>query len=297
MARRRMIAPEIWADGKFGRLDPFAQIVFVGLISNADDDGRGQGSASFLFSRLFPYASRNTKKMERALETIAAKGLIHRYEHGDEQYYCLPNWRKHQKISHRIESSYPKCPTCTNGEAPPKPFQNEAGNVPAESRTGQSSQGQLSQEKDKIEESRLGQSSGEETHAAEVTPLPTKPNDPKDFSSSLTDHDLDPDPPEAVDQDYYGKMSVDELASRLAGLPCEGRTKRMSGKDAFVITTRICEGFYRGEISEGWPRLERKCRKDPNAVSDLLAYFETTLLNMRVEGKFQKPGRLVGGRR
>ena len=41
MARRRMIAPEIWESSSFSKLSNFAKLIFIGLISNADDEGKG----------------------------------------------------------------------------------------------------------------------------------------------------------------------------------------------------------------------------------------------------------------
>ena len=41
MARKRMIDPAIWQSQDFSRLSMLAKLVFIGLFSYADDEGRG----------------------------------------------------------------------------------------------------------------------------------------------------------------------------------------------------------------------------------------------------------------
>ena len=55
MARKRMIDPNIWQSEDFGKLSLLAKIVFIGLFSNADDEGRGRANPVYLKSTLFPY--------------------------------------------------------------------------------------------------------------------------------------------------------------------------------------------------------------------------------------------------
>lgn len=53
MARKRMIDPSIWQDEGMAELTPRQQLMYIGLFSNADDDGRICVDPTFL-SRLFP---------------------------------------------------------------------------------------------------------------------------------------------------------------------------------------------------------------------------------------------------
>lgn len=46
MARKRMIDPSIWTDDGMAELTPRQQLLYIGLVSNADDEGRLKGSAS-----------------------------------------------------------------------------------------------------------------------------------------------------------------------------------------------------------------------------------------------------------
>jgi len=287
MARKRMISHDIWGDEKFSVLQPLAKLIFIFCISDGDDEGRLRCDPAYIRGAAFYHHQRiSSKVIEDSLHALEDQQMICRYEINGQHYAHLPNWFKHQTISHLTLSRLPACPKCANSGKSPE----NSRNAPQISGPSQVKSGQVRSREEKIEEVKLIQGAGAETHAGEVTPAAAE-HDPKTFSSSLTDLDHDDPAANAGDQDYYAKMPADELASKFAGLTNNGRTKRASGPNAFGIISQICEGFFRGEIVEGWPRLEHECSKDPNAVSDLVAYFEKTLLNMRCEGKFRKSAR------
>ena len=50
-----MIVPEIWQSESFAQLSILAKLVFIGLFSNADDEGRGIANPVYIKSILFPY--------------------------------------------------------------------------------------------------------------------------------------------------------------------------------------------------------------------------------------------------
>lgn len=54
MARKRMIDPNIWDSEDFGKLSDLSKLVFIGLFSLADDEGRGRCNPGYLKSKLFP---------------------------------------------------------------------------------------------------------------------------------------------------------------------------------------------------------------------------------------------------
>lgn len=67
MARKRMIDPGIWTSEDFANLSMLARLVWVGLISNADDEGRGKANTAYLKSQLFPYDDElSLKKIDSA---------------------------------------------------------------------------------------------------------------------------------------------------------------------------------------------------------------------------------------
>ena len=48
MARKRMIDPNIWQSEDFNSLSLMGRLLFIGMFSNADDEGRGIANPVFL---------------------------------------------------------------------------------------------------------------------------------------------------------------------------------------------------------------------------------------------------------
>jgi hypothetical protein len=72
MARKRMIDPNIWMSQDFSRLSTLSKLVFIGLFSQADDEGRGRANSQYVRSALFPYDDKISKNdVERSLTEIA----------------------------------------------------------------------------------------------------------------------------------------------------------------------------------------------------------------------------------
>lgn len=108
MARKRMIDPSIWADERFARLSPEAQVMFIGLISNADDEGRLPGNAAYLASSIFPYKGlsieKATKIRDEVLTTMRSATL---YVVDDCEYIQLKKFNTYQNINRPSDSKYP----------------------------------------------------------------------------------------------------------------------------------------------------------------------------------------------
>lgn len=108
MARKRMISPEIWESSSFAELTDFAKLVFIGLISNADDEGKGEADAALLKSKLFP---RDEKKraadVKSALSEIARSTSTLFYSVEGHDYYALTTWRRWQKLDRPTPSKIP----------------------------------------------------------------------------------------------------------------------------------------------------------------------------------------------
>lgn len=95
MARIRTIKPEFWADEKLGPLDPLTRLVFLGLISQADDAGRVLDSVKLLDGLLFPYTSDTCR---RSLDDLSRQGVIRRgTTRAGQAVIQIVNWH-HQKI-------------------------------------------------------------------------------------------------------------------------------------------------------------------------------------------------------
>ena len=108
MARKRMIDPNIWQSEDFGKLSLLAKIVFIGLFSNADDEGRGRANPVYLKSTLFPYEeSMRSADIEKTLSEISSNMSVVFYSYDGSDYYSLYNWDNWQKIDKPTESKLP----------------------------------------------------------------------------------------------------------------------------------------------------------------------------------------------
>lgn len=117
MARKRMLSPDIWESSSFSELSDLAKIVFIGLISLSDDEGRGKANPSYIKSMLFPYdENRRVAEVKSALSQIARCTSTQFYNVNGNDYYCLTNWEKWQKIDRPSKSKLPAPPMCGEGE-------------------------------------------------------------------------------------------------------------------------------------------------------------------------------------
>ena len=90
MARKRMLSPDIWESQSFSSLSDLSKIVFIGLISLADDDGRGKANPAFIKSTLFPYdENRRVAEVKSALSQIARCTSTQFYSVNGNDYYFL----------------------------------------------------------------------------------------------------------------------------------------------------------------------------------------------------------------
>ena len=101
MARRRYLAPEIWIDGRFLRLSTLARLMWVGLISMADDEGIVEADPNVLRAAL-GLVRHGRRKIENALDQIIDVGLAERYEDNGQAYIFLPRFYKHQTLKHPV---------------------------------------------------------------------------------------------------------------------------------------------------------------------------------------------------
>jgi hypothetical protein len=110
VARIRSVKPDIWQDEEFGNASHEARLLFIGLITQADDEGRLNGASRLLWSLIYPWEDFNPDALEGWLGELEMARLIQRYEKDGRIYVSLVNWGKHQKISHPTPSKLPKPP-------------------------------------------------------------------------------------------------------------------------------------------------------------------------------------------
>ena len=108
MARKRMIDPNIWQSEDFSKLSTLGKLVFIGLFSLADDEGRGRCNPVYLKSTLFPYEEGiRSADIDKTLSEISSNMSVIFYSCDGSSYYSLYNWNIWQKIDRPSQSKIP----------------------------------------------------------------------------------------------------------------------------------------------------------------------------------------------
>jgi hypothetical protein len=105
MARIRTIKPEFWEDERLGALSIPARLLYLGLISMADDSGRFRASPVLVKAHVFPYDVK--PDVSAWMGELAKAGRVVRYSVEGESYGWLPKFAKHQKIDRPSLSRLP----------------------------------------------------------------------------------------------------------------------------------------------------------------------------------------------
>ena len=101
--RRRMIDPAIWSNDKFGFLSKDARLLFIGMITIADDEGRLKSLPRYLKAKIFPYDEITENEVAKALVEGVEQKLAHSYKNGLCSYCYLCGWHEHQSIRSDIK--------------------------------------------------------------------------------------------------------------------------------------------------------------------------------------------------
>ncbi len=113
MARKRMIDPSIWADEEMARLKCRQQLMFIGLFSNADDEGRLRGSVVAIRLMLPAiYGQVSDDEIRADLEQVLTQMRhLTAYEIDGRNYLAFKNYDRWQKIDHPTPSQLPAPPS------------------------------------------------------------------------------------------------------------------------------------------------------------------------------------------
>lgn len=110
----RIIKESLCDSERIASLTDFEFRLWVGLITQADDAGRGDARPAYIKGHVFPFRERVTAKdIESALHALAAKGCVALYTVGGKPYFLFPSWARHQ----RIRECKPKFPGMENADA------------------------------------------------------------------------------------------------------------------------------------------------------------------------------------
>jgi hypothetical protein len=117
--RIRSIKPEFFRDPKVARVGRDARLLFIGLLTEADDEGRLLASSKLLAGSLYPHDDDvSPGRVTRWLEELEDVDLIRFYESDDDgvRYAYVPTFSRHQRVAHPTPS-----------RIPPPPFRSDSG--------------------------------------------------------------------------------------------------------------------------------------------------------------------------
>jgi hypothetical protein len=115
MRRIRSIKPDFFLDEDLGELSPLHRVLFAGLWTLADRDGRLEDRPRRIKVEILPYDDCDVDALLSDLASKRCNGhrFIIRYRVNDQQIISITNFRKHQRITGReldTPSQYPSPP-------------------------------------------------------------------------------------------------------------------------------------------------------------------------------------------
>lgn len=130
MPRQRMIQPEIWTDEGFLSLSISARLMFIGMISGADDEGRGLATDRCLKARIFPADDVTLEQVRNYRDEVSAAVNVKLYDVDGKKYYECSKWRNHQRLERPSKSIIPAAPDGSRND--PGTIPESSGTTPAE---------------------------------------------------------------------------------------------------------------------------------------------------------------------
>ncbi|MEY1087287.1 HNH endonuclease [Morganella morganii] len=98
MARARNIKPGFFSNDELAECDPFARLLFIGLWTIADREGRCEDRPKKIKVLTLPFDNVDIDSM---LDVLNQKGFIRRYQIDGQAYLQIVNWAKHQNPHHK----------------------------------------------------------------------------------------------------------------------------------------------------------------------------------------------------
>lgn len=113
MSRRpriRTVKPEAWQDERIAGLSRDARLLWVVLVTMADDEGRFRVVPSLILAHGYLYDKDAPKKLDGWLSELGSSGLVRLYSSGDHDYGVFPSWSSNQRINKPSKSILPAPP-------------------------------------------------------------------------------------------------------------------------------------------------------------------------------------------
>jgi len=102
-----MIDPAFWQSENVARLPIEVRYFFIGLFSNADDQGRMKAHPALIRSKLYPYDDIALDEITDWLDRLAAGDFVILYKVDDKEYLQITNWWKYQHPQWAWPSEHP----------------------------------------------------------------------------------------------------------------------------------------------------------------------------------------------
>lgn len=132
MARIRSVHPSLFTDGAWVSCSPLARLLYIGLWTDADDQGVFEWKPLQIKMRLLPGDNADAAKL---LEELCAVDLIAGYELGGVQYGAIRNFRRYQRPK-KPNSIHPLTPTVAEYVALKAPEFRTGGEIPPQMEDG-----------------------------------------------------------------------------------------------------------------------------------------------------------------
>lgn len=98
MAKGRMVHKKIWDCNQFNEQQIIGRLLYIGLITIADDLGHFRADAKFIKRRFF-YSDRiGPKKVGELLQSLQRVDLIRLFDYKDGTMGLHPKWDLYQKL-------------------------------------------------------------------------------------------------------------------------------------------------------------------------------------------------------
>lgn len=114
MSRRpriRSIKPEAWQDERIAGLSRDGRLLWVVLVTMADDEGRFRVVPSLILAHGYLYDRDAARRLNSWLQELSTSGLVALYEVGDHAFGVFPKWKLNQRISKPSKSVLPAPPS------------------------------------------------------------------------------------------------------------------------------------------------------------------------------------------
>jgi hypothetical protein len=112
VSRIRTVKPEFFRDPKVSRVSRDARLLMIGMLTEADDEGRLLAAPKLLAGSLYPHDPDVTAtKVARWEKELADAHLIRFYDADGIRYVHIPTFLRHQRVNRPTPSRLPQPPT------------------------------------------------------------------------------------------------------------------------------------------------------------------------------------------